>query len=52
MYHISRNCENCDFRIEKINEKGKEINVCVLDNKSVGLLHTCDNFAIRTGKHV
>lgn len=45
-------CENCDFRIEQFNIKGNTENVCILNNKTIGLLCYCEKYKRKTGEHI
>lgn len=51
-WHAKRNCEKCDFRVQQIDISGREVNMCILDNRQVGLIETCEKYKVRTGEHV
>lgn len=51
-YHSSKNCEKCEFRVEQVDITGETVNMCLILQKPVGLLETCERYNEKTGEHI
>lgn len=52
MGNLLKICENCDFRVEQVGIEGNTENVCILNNKTIGLLCYCEKYKRKTGEHI
>ena len=48
---MAKVCEECDFLVAQRNMADEEVNMCLLQEREVGLLETCGDYAPKTGNH-